>query len=200
MEIIIHRVNKISQLKRIKKMYGTEVDIRSKGSKLILSHDPSQNGDYLKDYLTNYKHGTLILNIKESGIEDSVLKLVKKNKYIKNFFLLDVEIPYMFKCIEKKEKDVAVRYSIYENIEFVKQFKGKFNWLWIDTYKKLPEIRKNKKTINYFKTCLVCPERWGQEEKISKYWKIIKKSGIEINYVMTSIKTSKKWEKIIQKS
>jgi hypothetical protein len=198
MEFIIHRVNKISQLKKIKKIYGTEIDIRAKGSKLILSHDPGQNGDYLKDYLKKYQHGTLILNIKESGIENNVLKLVKKNKHIKNYFLLDVEIPYMFKCIEKKEKEVAVRYSVYENIEFAKQFAGKFNWLWIDTYKELPEIRKDRKIINHFKTCLVCPERWGQEEKISKYWKIIKKSKIKIDYVMTSIKTSKKWERIIK--
>ena len=198
MEIIIHRVNKISQLKKVKKIYGTEIDIRAKGSKLILNHDPSQNGDYLKDYLKNYEHGTLILNIKESGIEDKVLKLVKENKHIKSYFLLDVEIPYMFKCIKKREKNLAVRYSVYENIQFAKQFIGKFNWLWIDTYKKLPEIKKDRKIINNFMTCIVCPERWGQEEKIFEYWKIIKKSKIKIDYVMTSINTSKKWEKIIK--
>ena len=50
---------------------------------------------YFIDYIENYKHGTLVLNIKESGIEDEVLKIVK-SKSIKSYFLLDVEMPYLY--------------------------------------------------------------------------------------------------------
>ena len=47
MEFIIHRINKINELKKIPKNYGTEIDIRCKGSKLILNHEPHENGDRL---------------------------------------------------------------------------------------------------------------------------------------------------------
>ena len=95
MEIIIHRVNKISQLKKIPQNYGVEIDLRSYKKKIILSHDPKKNGVSLDLFLKNYNHGTLVLNIKEAGIEDEVLSKVKK-KGLKNFFLLDVEIPIHF--------------------------------------------------------------------------------------------------------
>ena len=86
MEIIIHRINKIKELKKIPTTFGTEVDIRAYGSKLILNHEPKQTGEDFDDYLDNYKNGILILNIKESGIEDEVIKKVKSHKQIKNFF------------------------------------------------------------------------------------------------------------------
>ena len=47
------------------------------------------NGDSFIDYLSNYKHGTLIFNIKEAGIEKEVIDIALNNN-IKSF-LLDVE-------------------------------------------------------------------------------------------------------------
>ena len=43
----------------------------------------------IEDYLDEYRHGTLILNIKEAGIEDEVLSLVRQRPQIKSYFLLD---------------------------------------------------------------------------------------------------------------
>ena len=83
MEIIIHRVNTLNELKDIHPRYGVEIDIRSHASDLVLNHEPFSRGDRLIDYLDEYKHGTLILNIKESGIEDSVIELVKNHSNIK---------------------------------------------------------------------------------------------------------------------
>ena len=77
MEIIIHRINKIKELKKLPTTFGAEVDIRAYRSKLILNHEPKQTGEDLDDYLENYKNGTLILNIKESGIKElSVIDVV----------------------------------------------------------------------------------------------------------------------------
>ena len=92
MELIAHRLNKISELKRLSKKYGAEIDLRTNGSKIILHHDPYKNGEKLENFLSNYDHGTLILNVKESGIENEVIKKVKQFK-IRRFFLLDVEMP-----------------------------------------------------------------------------------------------------------
>ena len=90
MEIIIHRINTVKKLELIPLKYGTEIDVRSYNNKLILAHDPFKKGDNLNVYLKNYNHGTLIVNIKEAGIEYLVVKQLKKFK-IKNYFLLDVE-------------------------------------------------------------------------------------------------------------
>ena len=170
MEIIIHRVNKIKKLKKIPTTYGVEIDIRSLKSKLILSHDPQKSGDTLDSFLNNYKHGTLILNIKEAGIEDQVIKKVKNAK-IKSYFLLDVEFPYIFKSIKKKEKNLAIRFSEYEPIQIAQLMSGKFKWLWIDTVTKLPVNKRNIKILKKYKTCIVCPERWGRPQQIKAYKK-----------------------------
>src|SRR5210317_2188346 len=99
MELVIHRVNLIKELKKIPKQYGCEIDIRTDGSKLILNHDPFKKGDNFSDYLDDYKNGTLVLNIKESGIEDLVIQEVKKRN-INSYVLLDVEFPYLFSSTE----------------------------------------------------------------------------------------------------
>ena len=96
MEFIIHRVNKIKELKGIEFKYGVEIDIRAWSSELILNHEPFTSGERLEDYLDEYKHGTLVLNIKEAGIENEVLKLVRERPNIKSYYLLDVECPYLY--------------------------------------------------------------------------------------------------------
>ena len=78
--IIVHRVNTIKSLKSVDTDLGCEIDIRTDGSQLILNHDPFKKGDNFIDYLDEYQHGTLVLNIKETGIEKDVLDEVKKRK------------------------------------------------------------------------------------------------------------------------
>ena len=51
MEFIIHRINKIKDLKILPKNFGAEVDIRSNGSKIILNHEPFKKGDEFEKQL-----------------------------------------------------------------------------------------------------------------------------------------------------
>ena len=101
MEIIVHRINTVRELNKIPPKYGIEIDVRTSGSKIILNHEPFVKGEKFEDYIENYKHGTLILNIKESGIEDDILQIVK-SATIKSFFLLDVEMPYIFSSLKTR--------------------------------------------------------------------------------------------------
>jgi len=196
MEIIIHRVNTIKKLRSISNNFGTEIDIRTSSSKLILSHEPFAKGDSLENYLSEYKKGTLILNIKESGIEQSVLKLIKKYK-IKSYFLLDVEFPYIFKTLDEKlNKNIAVRFSEYEPINLSNKLINRVNWIWLDTYKKFPLNYKNLKFIKKFKSCLVCPERWNRQRDIKKYYLLMKKLKFMPDAIMTSLGCSKIWLKL----
>lgn len=194
MEIIIHRINRIKELKKIPINFGTEIDIRAYGSSLILNHEPKKKGDNLDDYLSNYNNGTLILNIKESGIEDEVIQKVKSHSKIKSFFLLDVEIPYLFNSLRLNKNYCAIRTSYYEPLKSNLKYKKIFNWLWIDTIKNISFNDKNeKKILEKFKKCLVCPERWGQPKKIKFYKNYFKKEKINLDAVMTSLKYSKVW-------
>ncbi len=194
MEIIIHRVNSIKKLKKIPNNFGVEIDLRTYKSKIILNHEPFKDGDTLENFLRYYSHGTLILNIKDNGIEDKVIKKVMKAK-IKSFFLLDVEFPYIFKSIKNKQKNIAIRFSEKEPIESAKLFQNNFKWLWIDTLTKLPLDKNNIKIVKNFKSCVVCPERWNRPDEIEIIKKKMKYFNFKPNAVMTSLKYVKIWLK-----
>ena len=194
MELIIHRINKINDLINIPKTFGTEIDIRTKGSKLILNHEPNEKGDKFEDYLEKYDNKTLVLNLKESGIEKEVLKLIRLYK-IKSYFLLDVEMPYLYSASKKNEKNIAVRFSEYESIQLAEFFVNKVDWIWIDTVTKLPLNNSNIITIKQFKSCLVCPERWGRKKDIINYKKKMKKLKFAPNAIMTDLISAKIWQK-----
>lgn len=197
MELISHRLNSIKELKKLPKKYGAEIDLRTFGSKIVLNHDPYKNGEKLENYLSSFNHGTLVLNIKESGIEKEVVQLVKKYN-IKSFFLLDTEMPLISKSTKYFNKYLSVRYSEYESIDTVKKFVNNVGWVWIDTFKTLPLNKKVNIILKKFKSCLVCPERWGRPHNIKSYYNKMKK----INFFPDSIMTSKKyfdvWEKLLQ--
>jgi hypothetical protein len=196
MEIVIHRINALYDLKNIPKKYGCEIDIRSQGSKLILNHEPYVSGDYLFDYLDNYNHGLLVLNLKEAGIENDVLKAVREREII-SYFLLDVEFPYLYNASRLGERSIAVRFSEDEPIEFVKNYSKLIDWVWIDTINKLPLNENNISEIILLKSCLVCPERWGRPQDISTYRHKMNELGFVPNAVMTNLKYINNWEKVI---
>lgn len=201
MQIIIHRVNTIEKLREIPKRFGVEIDVRGYGSKLLLSHDPideKQNYTDLEDFLKEYEHKTLVFNMKEAGYEERVLRLAEWHG-IKDFFLLDVEFPYLYKATRNNmNRKIAVRFSEAEPIEYVErqmhEDRPLLNWVWIDTNTQLPVTRHNKNVLETFKTCLVCPERWGRPEDIPKYKEELVKIGFRVDAVMTSMKYAGEWE------
>jgi len=194
--IIIHRINTIKQLRKIPLEYGVEIDVRGYRKKLVLNHEPMQEGDSLEEYLKQYNHSFIIFNIKEAGIEDQVIRLAERYG-IKEYFLLDVEFPYIYKATHKDGfKKIAIRYSEAEPIEMALAQKGLLDWVWVDTNTKLPIDKKSYKQFKEagFKLCLVCPERWGRPEDIPKYKRFIKENYIEFHAVMTTMKYANLWK------
>ena len=193
MEIVVHRVNTIEKLKEVDSKYGVELDVRADGSSLILNHEPFCGGESFVDYLDEYNHGLMVLNIKEAGIENEVLRLVRE-KGIKRHFLLDVEFPYIYQATRKGEHAIAMRYSEDEAIETVLNYTGKADWVWIDTNTQLPLNMEIIEKLKPFKTCLVCPERWGRPQDIGNYIDKMIKLDFRLDAVMTSLKYSAVWE------
>ena len=202
MIIICHRINTIEELKKIPKEYGVEIDIRGYGSKLVLTHEPiNEQGRYdeLEEYLQNYNHRFIIFNLKEAGYEQRVIDLAEKYG-VKDYFLLDVEFPYLYAATRKLGiRKIAVRYSEAEPIEAVEAQINDFqepmlDWVWIDTNTKLPLNQDIVRRLSKFKTCLVCPERWGRPEDIGPYIQRMKELGFRLDAVMTNIKYVDIWK------
>lgn len=193
MEIVIHRINTVQELVTIPKHFGCEIDIRSNGNELVLHHEPMQNGQCFTDYLDVYQHGLLVLNIKEAGIEDLVLDEVRKRD-IANYFLLDVEFPYLYQATRRGEKSIAIRFSEDESIETVKKYSQKLDWVWIDTNTFLPITESSLSVLNDFKTCLVCPERWQRPQDIIAYCAQMKKLAFKPTAVMTTMQYAQIWQ------
>ena len=164
MEIIAHRKNSISQLIATDTSLGIEVDIRSYGQTLVTCHDPFTTGEDFRSWLSKYSHGTLILNVKEEGLEERLINLMQEFS-IKHYFFLDQSFPFLVKWANLGERNCAVRVSEYESVETVKSLAGKIDWVWVDCFTKFPITGEQAAILKKlgFKLCLVSPELQGQE-------------------------------------
>ena len=115
---------------------------------------------------------------------------------IKNYFLLSVSFPFIYLLSKKGFRKMAARFSEFEEIDTCLSLKNKIEWVWVDTFTKLP-IDKNKfekmKNAN-FKICMVSPERWNRPDDIKKYFNYFKKNRILLDAVMTEMKYANEWQ------
>lgn len=195
-EFIIHRVNTRGQLQQILPQYGIELDLRDYNQRLILNHDPFQDGEDFEEYLKYYNHGTLILNIKSERIEFKVIELI--NKYnIESYFFLDSSFPMIYSLSGKGEHNIAVRFSEYELLDSVLTMQHNIQWVWIDCFSKLPLNEKNYRVLKdaNFKLCLVSPELHGREEDIRHYRQLLLDYRITLDAICTKYHNIDKWLK-----
>jgi hypothetical protein len=191
-KIVVHRVNERRRLREIPHSFGAEIDLRAEGSTLVLNHDPFNGGEKFIDWLDDYQHGLLVLNIKEAGIEAEVIRLVEA-RGITEFFLLDVEFPYLYRASRAGERRIAVRYSEDETIETVLNYHDRVDWVWIDTNTRLPLDEQTVQHLADFKTCLVCPERWGRPADIPPYAAEMRRIGFQPTAIMTALPYAAQW-------
>lgn len=186
MQVIAHRVNRLSELKSLPSNYGAEIDVRSIFGTLILQHEYDKAGDKLENYLAEYgSHGTLIFDIKEERLEYKCLEYIKQFN-IKNYFFLDCSFPMINWLASNGEHNVAIRFSEYEGMDTVRAMAGKCKWVWVDTFTKNPlrkEIADEMHSLGY-KICFVSPELQGQPELKEKYLNEVKN---EVDAICTDI-------------
>ena len=155
---IQHRVNTIEQLRDTPTEYGVELDLRDRGDRLILQHDPFQDGQDFAEYLQHYRHGLMILNIKSERIEHRVLELVQAAG-IRDYFFLDSSFPMIRALVGQGEHRIGVRFSEFEPIESALALAGQVDWVWIDCFTKMPlDDRTYSLLKQHFKLCAVSPE------------------------------------------
>ena len=186
MLIIKHRLNTIKKLENLKHDYGAEIDIRSYNREIIISHDPFKKGETLNNWIKYFKHKMLVLNVKEEGLENRIINILKKNK-IKNFFFHDQSFSSMLKNMHKTK--VSIRYSEYEDLKKKDKLFNKIKWIWIDNFS---EIKIDKKFYFFLKKknvriCFVSPElvNKSREKEIKKIISFLKNKKFKIDAVCT---------------
>jgi len=188
MMLIAHRRNTLAELLATPVKYGVEVDIRSFGKRLVIHHDPFVEGEDFVAWLDHYRHGTLILNVKEEGLEPRLIDLMAEHG-IDDFFFLDQSFPFLVKIAHQGERRCAVRVSEYESIDTALSLAGKINWVWVDCFTRFPLTGMDAVRLREagLKLCLVSPElqqRTGDNE-IPNFRALIAERGIIPDAVCT---------------
>ncbi len=188
MKVISHRRNTLKELEATPVNYGVEVDIRSHGNDLVIHHDPFVVGEFFEEWFGAYKHGTLILNVKEEGLECRLIELMKSRGF-EDYFFLDQSFPYLVKWSRRGEHRCAVRVSEFESIETAMSLTGKVDWVWVDCFTKFPLTHFEAQRLQQagFKLCLVSPELHGGNvaTEIPALIKLLRQCGIVAEAVCT---------------
>jgi hypothetical protein len=197
-KLIAHRRNTLTELIDTPTKYGVEVDIRSYGAKLVIHHDPFIEGESFEDWLAAYQHGTLILNVKEEGLEARLIELMK-TLGITDYFFLDQSFPFLIKWSKAGERRCAVRVSEFENIETALTLAGKVDWVWVDCFTYFPLSQQDVQKLKNagFNLCLVSPELQGRnaEIEIPQLANLLAERGIKADAICT--KRPDLWEKML---
>ena len=193
---IAHRINTEEELKKVPKECGIEVDLRDRGDRLVLQHDPFKDGEDFEGFLKSYRHAHIILNIKSERIEDRVLDLLKKFN-ITEYFFLDSSFPMMVQLSRQGESNLAVRLSEYEGLDTVLAMKNKVQWVWVDCFSRFPLEIDDYETLkaNGFQLCLVSPELQGRPDEIEKYKEHLKTTSIDFDAICTKVHNIGLWQK-----
>lgn len=158
---IQHRINTSALLKEVPVEYGVEIDLRTEGNDIILHHDPFCKGERFEDFLKGYQHGCLILNTKTEGMENRLTALMNQFS-VKEYFFLDLSLPFLIKIVKGGCTKVAIRFSQYEPLEFVQKFEKLAEWVWVDCFTSNMLSKEVYDYLhNHFKICIVSPELQG---------------------------------------
>lgn len=163
MRLIAHRRNTLAELEATPREYGVEIDIRSTGGRLSLHHDPFEVAEDFESWLDAYRHGTLIVNVKEEGLEKPAAALLRA-KGVEDWFFLDQSFPALIQCARAGERRCAVRVSEFESVETALTLAGRVDWVWVDCFTRFPLTRREALRLECagFKLCLVSPELQGR--------------------------------------
>jgi hypothetical protein len=195
MEFIAHRINTVAELRELSVDFGVEIDLRDHTDGHIhIAHDPFVEGENFENYLEQYEHGTMILNIKSERIEFRILELLEKYD-IPNYFFLDSSFPMIYNMAQNGERNIALRFSEFEGMDTLKTMQGKIDWLWVDCFTKLPldfRLFSELREMGY-KLCLVSPELQGRPHDIEVYRAYLQENGMEFDAICTKAHNIKSW-------
>ncbi len=199
MEYIAHRINTVAELRRLPTNYGVELDLRDNlNGRIYIQHNPFEPGEDFEDYLREYHHGTMILNVKSERIEFKILEMLLQYG-VKSYFFLDSTFPMIYLLSEQGEKNVAIRISEFEGIDTARNMAGRIEWIWVDCFTKIPIGKREADELHDlgYKLCFVSPELEGRQDDIKFYAERIASEGLEIDAICTKYYNIDKWRDML---
>lgn len=190
MQLISHRRNTVRELRETPTRLGVEVDIRSFGDRLVVHHDPfaGTEAEDFEAWMAEYRHRTLILNVKEEGLEERLLGLMRRHGQ-EDFFFLDQSFPFLVRTANRGERRCAVRVSEFEAVSTALSLAGRIDWVWVDCFTNFPLTGEDADALKAagFKLCLVSPELQGRHDarEIASLRRLLEERGIEAEAVCT---------------
>jgi hypothetical protein len=188
MKLIRHRRNKLQELRETPTELGIEMDLRTYGDQLIIHHDPYVIGEPFEPWLAEYRHGTLILNVKEEGLEERLIEMMR-SRGIEDYFFLDQSFPFLVRTAKRGERRCAVRLSEFETIDNALNMAGLIDWVWVDCFTRFPLDAAGERRLHEagFRICLASPELHGHvaPEDIPNMRALLEREGIVADAVCT---------------
>ena len=195
MEYIAHRINTVAELKELPTEYGVELDLRDDlDGRIYIQHNPFESGEDFEEYLKEYHHGTMILNVKSERIELRILEILPKYD-VKSYFFLDSSFPMIWLLSNQGEKNVALRISEVEGLDTARNMAGKVEWIWLDCFSRIPigKVEFDELHSLGYKICFVSPELEGIDKDIEDYKKQLEENGMVMDAICTKLYNVKRW-------
>jgi hypothetical protein len=161
---IAHRINSTEALLKVPTECGIELDLRSQNSRIVLGHDFPVQGEDFADFMASYHHKLIVLNVKEDGLEESIMNILNGIPGL-DYFFLDQPIPTMLKS-SKLGLKTSIRVSEFESLPSTPTGA---RWIWIDSF--TGDWSHLDSALHYAHThkmlaCLVAPELQGRFDQI----------------------------------
>lgn len=195
MEFIAHRINTIRELRELPTEYGVELDLRDDlNGRIYIQHNPFEAGEDFGDYLKEYHHGTMILNVKSERIELKILKMLPKYD-VKSYFFLDSSFPMIWLLCNQGEHNIALRVSEVEGLDTPRNMTGKAKWIWLDCFSKIPINKEEADELRAlgYKLCFVSPELEGRDQDIENYKRQLENMKINFDAICTKAYNISRW-------
>lgn len=196
MEFIAHRINTVEELRTIPREYGVELDLRDDlNGRIYIQHNPFEPGEDFEEYLKEYHHGTMILNVKSERIELKILEMLPHYD-VKSYFFLDSSFPMIWMLSNNGEKNIALRISEIEGLDTARNMAGKIDWIWLDCFSIIPIGKAEYDELHSlgYKICFVSPELEGRDQDIEKYKKYLSDSGMVMDAICTKSYNIARWK------
>ncbi|MEX5718150.1 hypothetical protein [Geodermatophilus maliterrae] len=131
--VVAHRRNLPAELAGTPRELGIEMDIRSYGDRLVVTHEPFDPGVDLEEWLDAYAHAFLVANVKEEGLEERVEASLGA-RGIEQWTYLDQSFPFMVRTLRRGESRCMARISEYESVRTVLALQPRAQWVWLDSF------------------------------------------------------------------
>jgi hypothetical protein len=186
--LIAHRRNQPEELATTPAQYGIEMDIRSYGDRLVVTHEPFDPGVDLETWLDSYAHAFLVANVKEEGLEQRV-EAALAARGIEEWTYLDQSFPFMVKTLRRGERRCAVRVSEYESVKTALALETRPQWVWLDSFTGAWPPPRDLVALAAagYRIMIVSPELQARdpEPEVDGILRRLSKAGLELDAVCT---------------